>query len=147
MLKPSEAQHELDMMKAGTCSCEICKDMCLNRACWPTPVEAQKLIDAGFGDRLMLDWWVRAGGNIYLLCPAQDGCEGGKALSDPRGRCALLTSDLLCPLHEAGLKPSEGRLAMHNTKVDLHALVAATWDTDEGRKIAREWIKKRLTEE
>ena len=63
------------------------------RPCWPLPLEASLLIEAGYGDRLMLDFWGRApeqGGNILILCPANPGyeskfAEGGELsmLEDP----------------------------------------------------------------
>lgn len=38
------------------CSCDSCKAMC-ERPCWPSPEDAERLIDAGYGDKLMLDFW------------------------------------------------------------------------------------------
>ncbi len=53
--------------------CEKGMSFC-KRPCWPTPEEAKRLIDAGYGDRLMMDFW--AGNNPHMiLCPANPGYE------------------------------------------------------------------------
>lgn len=53
--------------------CEKGMKFC-QRPCWPTPEEAKRLIDAGYGDRLMVDFW--AGSNPHMiLCPANPGYE------------------------------------------------------------------------
>jgi len=49
------------------------------RPCWPTPQEVRNLMNAGYGDRLMLDMWgrtVSGGGHIFIIAPATPGCEG-----------------------------------------------------------------------
>ena len=45
------------------CACGGCSQMC-TRPCWPTPEEARRLIRAGLGDRLMLDYW---GGVVSMV--------------------------------------------------------------------------------
>jgi len=53
--------------------CERGMKFC-QRPCWPTPDEARRLIDAGYGDRLMMDFW--AGSDPHMiLCPANPGYE------------------------------------------------------------------------
>jgi hypothetical protein len=87
----------------NVCRCEVCKEMC-KRPCRPTPAEAQALIAAGYGKRLMLDayvlddyvplvdgwpWSLRTPSLpcskedlkrvVYLLCPATRGWAGKEA--------------------------------------------------------------------
>ncbi len=126
-----------------TCTCDRCRSFCRRRSCWPTPEEAQAIIDAGHGDKLMLDWWV-ATPTIYLLCGAIAGYEGKAAPADPRGRCGFLTADEQCELHP-DLKPIEGRLAYHDGRdlSWLHGEVAAAWDTPLGRSIVKSWSEER----
>ena len=119
-----------------SCSCDECVRMC-ERPCWPTPDEAQRLIDAGYGNKLMLDYWA-ASANVYLLCPAERGREGGNASFIPRNGCTLLKNGR-CTIHNV-CKPLEGRVASHDGKHDgVHQSVAALWDTDKGRSIVAAW--------
>lgn len=113
-------------LKAGafaesTCSCKKCAAMCERTPCWPTPDEAQALIAAGFGDRLMTDWWYASPRNVRMLVPATVGHEGtlaprvSRLLGENKGPCSFLTADKKCELHSLGLKPLEGRVAIHAT--------------------------------
>ena len=99
-----------------------------------------KLMDEGFGDKLMLDYWV-AEDNIYLLCPAIKGCEGKDAPVFPKGECTFLNAQGLCDLHDKKLKPIEGRLAncKDPTGGQLHKAVADLWNTAEGRAAIDRW--------
>jgi len=118
--------------------------MC-KRPCWPTPKEAQDIIDAGFGDKLMLDYW--AGDNnvdIYILCGATPEREGKKAEFLPHGGCVFQMENRLCFLHDLGLKPIEGRVADCKLEplegeITVHERVAMLWDSDLGCKVVEEW--------
>jgi hypothetical protein len=129
------------------CSCRVCTDMC-KRPCWPTPVEAERIIAAGYGAKLMLDWWVGDGpdgDDIMLLCGANPGYEGKKA---PGFSClesgCVLQANGLCILHEPKLKPAEGRIASCKSthKTNLHEMVAMTWNTEKGREVVASWRKE-----
>lgn len=121
--------------------------MCKDRPCWGTPDGINKLIDAGFADKLMLDWWVKPSGDVYIIAPAIVGREKRLAPSMPYGRCTLLTNEDLCPLHDRGLKPFEGRMAHHDHEdninsiqgQDLHNYVANTWNTPKGQEVVNKW--------
>lgn len=141
------------------CSCVDCQSMC-RRPCWPIPSDVQALMEAGEGNRLMLDYWV--GGfdddtkydNIYVICPANPGHEGANA---PEGGFELLfrplqsslysgcvfQKDGLCELHERQLKPTEGRAAHHAlNQPKLHEEVARYWDTEDGRNVVAAWCER-----
>lgn len=125
------------------CTCEECKAMCERRPCWPTPDDAQRLIDAGFADRLMLDWWFdhTQDKTVYVLTPAIAGREGRQAPAIPSGRCAFLDAQGLCQLHDLNLKPSEGKQALckERTPADLHERIAQTWQGADGKAIIDAW--------
>jgi hypothetical protein len=137
------------------CACNECKGYCY-RPCWPTPADARRLIDAGYGERLMLDWWVSSPDDVELLCPASPGCEGSRAPEvsmfdffsggDPFRGCVFQDGNGLCGLHAPNLKPTEGRLAHHTDdgSLNVHEAVAALWDTDEGRAVVAEWKSARF---
>ena len=130
-------------MDFEACSCAECKAMCERRPCWPTPDDAQRLIDAGHAKRLMLDWWFDNAQNktVYVLTPAIAGREAGQAPAIPSGRCTFLNEQGLCQLHDLGLKPTEGKQALCNerTPVDLHVQIGQTWDGAEGKTVIDAW--------
>lgn len=129
-------------MAAPACDCETCRAMCRQRPCWPTPDDARRLIAAGHAERLMVDWWVDpAGRTVYLLSPAIRGWETAVAPIEPRGDCTFRTPNGLCALHDAGLKPTEGRLALcrNRTPDGLHDAIARSWAGEEGRGLLADW--------
>ena len=159
-LSDSRARELLASVKEpAACSCDSCKDMC-KRPCWPLPEEAEALIAAGYGDKLMYDYWAgdselntydlgegeTGNGDIGLLCPAEPGREGRRTSFLPHGGCVLQNEAGLCVLHDLKLKPIEGRLARCLSDkaddildVNVHKCVAATWDTPKGQAIVSRW--------
>ena len=120
-----------------------CVAMCQHRPCWPTPEDARRLIEAGHADQLMVDWWFDRDQNktIYLLTPAIIGRESGEAPAHPEGQCTFLDKAGLCRLHDSGLKPTEGRIALcnHRTPHDLHEQIARTWGDDQAQALIDRW--------
>lgn len=162
------------MLAITSCSCGFCKKMCLGRPCWPTFTEAKALVNAGFGNRLMNDYWdgytdpkappkpdYNAPGywdwsekwerTIHCLCPASKGEEGVRASFFPMG-CCLQNAEGLCELHDLGLKPMEAQLA--NCKASKEErqelgrqrefVILPTWDTPEARKFIDDWREHKL---
>jgi len=122
--------------------------MC-KRPCWPTPAGAKALIDAGYGNRLMLDYWAgspagrETENNTYILCPASPGREGDSAPFWPNGGCVFQNQNGLCELHDLGLKPEEGQRATCKSDNDgLHQEIAVTWENAEAQALVDEWIEK-----
>lgn len=127
------------------CQCEECRGYC-TRPCWPTPFEANKLLDEGYADRLMLDWGTdgKGGTNIAILCGALKGHEGQVAPylpMSPAG-CTFFVEGL-CQLHDLRLKPIEGRASHHSDspkKAQMrHRDIALSWDSDAGREVVARW--------
>lgn len=136
----------LDEIPDSSCSCDICRNMCRRMPCWPIPKDVEKLIDAGYGDRLMLEWRedeTISPNYIELIVPAEIHHEGRQAPFFPLGHCNFL-KDGLCELHDPGLKPTEGRKAIHGkvkTDEHLHRMVIESWDNSEGRNTVAKWKK------
>jgi hypothetical protein len=134
-----ERINKIKNFKTTECACEICIQMCKDRPCWGTPEDVQKIIDAGYQDRLMKDWWV-AEPNILILSPAIVGYEGKCAPSWPEGKCTFLSESNMCEIHE--LKPLEGRVAIHSGSEDnMHKVTAMTWDNEESQNFVNSVIK------
>lgn len=142
---------------AAPCTCDKCKKMC-EMPCWPLPEEAAAIEAAGFGDRLMRDWWVKvsreAGGrtDTSVYCPASKGYEGMDApewgmweLGDPRRvGCTFHTEAGLCMLHSLGLKPLEGRAAECPNRAAASGSGAAA--SGSGAESIRDYIRKQWEE-
>jgi len=133
------------------CTCKKCIEMCKTYACLPTPLEAEILINAGYGDRLMLDTRPSTKDGkllILTLMPAMKGFE--RRISPMQigiSDCVFLENDR-CQLHDLGLKPFEGRVARHDTTEDddkkMMDLLKRMWASQEGRRIVDMWTDKYL---
>ncbi len=125
------------------CTCPECVAMCQHRPCWPTPDDARRLIETGYADRLMVDWWFdrERDKTIYLLTPAIAGRESGEAPAHPEGQCTFLDADGLCRLHDSGLKPTEGQIALcgNRTPEGLHEQIARTWNAVDAQTLIDQW--------
>lgn len=134
----------------GGAACPVCVEMCQRKPCWPTPIEALALIQAGYGDKLMVERWNGsryddANADIMLLSPAVYRFEGDPTGRWRLGRCTFLTPEGKCSLHDLGLKPVEGRLAQcgeidtEGEEPSHHELVAATWNSPYGQALVESW--------
>lgn len=143
----------------SVCACAVCVGFCQKHPCLGTPEEAEKLLDAGFADRMMLDCWYYPSmshpektENVYRVQPAGKGNEGKQAgfwAPFKEWPCTMLTEEGKCLLHDPGLKPLEGRVASHE-KIEtghdevekLGAWLEAQWDTPRGRRVVERWKKE-----
>lgn len=119
-----------------SCTCSECQDMCKRVPCFPTPQDAKRIIDAGFGDKLTLSLHA----SIYpkkkmypLLAPN---------IKTENNHCVFF-NDGLCDLHPLGLKPTEGKLASHDT-IDsgLRVAVCLTWYSKSGTRMLEYFVKQ-----
>lgn len=110
------------------CSCSICKRQC-HTPCLGTPDDIERIIDAGYVDRLELTNWA-AGillGVTNVVVPMIQPVAG-------KEYCAFFENGL-CILHDRGLKPTEGRLSHHTIKKDnFNPFMNLAWN------IAKEWM-------
>lgn len=94
------------------CDCPACRSMCANSTCMPTPDEARALIRSGYAARLAC--YEPHPDEVHaFVAPAPAGLEGATLRSTHSGACTFY-SDRGCELHAVGLKPLEGRLALHD---------------------------------
>lgn len=119
------------MQKSGrkptACSCEKCKSQC-HIPCLGTPEDMEKLIDAGYKDRLAPTEWL-----VGMLFGVIDRPVLMVQAKVENGWCTFY-HDGKCELHEQGLKPTEGKLSHHSIRIDnfdpkksLSWLVAKEW--------------------
>jgi hypothetical protein len=128
---------DLNKIPKTECDCDTCKGYCARRPCWGTPRDIKNLMELGYADRLMLDWWV-ADEDIMIICPAIINHGGKAAPFSPIGTCNFLTDKRLCEIHQ--VKPTEGKTAScKKNDYDVHHIVAMTWNSDEGRELVEKW--------
>lgn len=124
------------------CKCTLCKMQC-HTPCLGTPQDIERLIDAGYADRLSLTYWA-AGmvmGVIDRPIPMIQAVAGDEY-------CAFFQSGL-CELHASGLKPTEGKLSHHSIKADnfkpsksLSWNVSKEWISDENVEVIANIVRK-----
>lgn len=120
------------------CQCDRCKRACnKTRPCWGTPKDILKIINAGYGKKLMLDWWGNMVGDeidFYMIVPAIKGYESYRAPIYPIGECTFY-KDGLCELHNLKLKPLEGRLASIITQLKILIIYTKEYQTHGSQKL------------
>jgi hypothetical protein len=101
----------------------------------------EKLIAAGYADRLMLDDWPEG---PTMLKPALKGFCGEKAPYDTHSRegCTFWKKGK-CELHAQKLKPSQGRLAHHALtdaeKGEIVHFIKSAWAHVKGDPVIQLW--------
>lgn len=146
MLLIRETSLKRIMRKTGRkpcqCKCSLCKEQC-HTPCLGTPEDIEKLIDAGYTSKLKpTDWY--AGvimGVIDSPIPMIQPIAGEEY-------CVFFQNGL-CELHDKGLKPTEGRLSHHSTRIDnfkpsksIAWNVAKEWTDEENMELIERVIQK-----
>lgn len=115
--------------KPVECKCSACKSQCMIAPCLGTPEDIEKIIDAGYGDKIFDTAWA-SGIMIGVTSKIVDMYQ---ALQRPEG--CVFFKDGLCELHDKGLKPTEGRLSHHSIKPDNFVRAKSiSWN------VAKEWL-------
>ncbi len=140
--------NQLNALPSTECQCDICRAMCSDsRPCWGTPKEIKVLLDNGFANKLMCDYYEGTLnginiGYVEIITPALVGYECGSAPTWPVGRCVLLTKNGACSIHS--MKPLEGRVCDHNNHFEtepVHESIVLQWKTKEGKEVVKLWRK------
>lgn len=124
------------------CSCEICREMC-HTACLGTPQDILRLIDAGYADRLSYAEWA-----VGLIHGIMTKTIPMVQAEERNGWCTFYLNGL-CELHDKGLKPTEGRLAHHQTcpedfdpDKNITFIVAREWQRADNLETIKEIVDK-----
>jgi hypothetical protein len=124
------------------CSCDVCVSYC-RRPGWWTVEEAFRALEAGYGDRMMLEMSPdRAFG---VLAPAYRGSEmsfGVRPASEPQ--CTFLVNGR-CELHGIGYQPLECRVCHHSLPglgPRCHSEIEREWNTAAGRALVVQWSNR-----
>lgn len=124
------------------CSCHICKTYC-RRPGWWTLEEAYMAMEAGLGNRMMLEMSPEL--KFGILSPAFHGCEGNFALQEfSNNGCNFLRMNR-CELHGTPYQPLECRFC-HHDRIGLgsrcHRDLEFEWDSPQGKMLIDLWMKK-----
>ena len=112
-----------------SCDCERCRRQCMT-PCLGTPRDILRLIEAGHASRLSITFWAVG----MLLGQIPFPILMVQVRQTPRG--CVFHERGLCSLHEAGLKPTEGRLSHHSlTAENFSFRRSLAWN------VAREWLE------
>lgn len=117
--------------KPVSCRCAKCKEQC-RTPCLGTPEDILRLINAGYKERLAPTLW-----GVGLLLGRLPYAVPMVQAQQINGYCIFFRNGM-CELHDAGLKPTEGRLSHHIiTKANLKFGSSLSWN------VAREWLEER----
>lgn len=122
------------------CSCEKCSSMC-HAPCNGTSEDMHRLMNAGYGDRLMLDDWP---GDEKVIKPALKGYEGKQAPWETRSLpgCTFWKEGK-CELHSLGLKPTLAKLVIHDQSDEEHEqiceFIRESWRKEEAIEAINRW--------
>lgn len=116
------------------CRCSHCQSQC-QTPCLGTPDDIIRIIEAGYADKLSMTLWMvglKANKLSYPVPMVQ-------AIATEKG-CIFLKNGL-CELHDSGLKPTEGKLSNHTTRLDNYIFeMSLSWN------VAQEWLKEENTD-
>ena len=122
------------------CACDVCLTYC-TRPGWWTVEEAERAIEAGYANRMMLE--VAPELTFGVLSPAFKGCEGFYAVDQfARNKCTYLKENR-CELFGTGHQPLECRFCHHDRRgvgPKCHADLERDWNTPAGQVLVAKWI-------
>jgi hypothetical protein len=122
------------------CDCEKCSLMC-HAPCCGTPDDMEILMNTGYGNRLIYDGLP---GGEKMLKPAVKGYEGKNSpwQTFSKEGCTFW-KEKKCELHSLGLKPTQGKLVIHDqTEEDQHDIaefIEDSWRTEKAKKTIKRW--------
>ncbi len=128
------------------CDCEICKSMC-HGPCNGSVEDFEKLIDAGFAKKLMLDDLPNNPPLPPTLRPALKGYGGKRSPWETwtEKGCIFWDSKGHCKLHKSGLKPTEGKIGIHGNFYEyvnkFTEITKTDWGTEKGKLLIEKWKK------
>jgi hypothetical protein len=124
------------------CTCEVCLSYC-RRPGWWTVEEATHALEAGYGDRMMLE--IAPELTFGVLSPAFKGCEKSFGTNESaKNGCSFLKDDR-CELYGTGHQPLECRFCHHDRRgagPKCHAGLEKDWKTPAGQALVEKWIKQ-----
>ena len=124
------------------CTCDVCIGYCA-RPGWWTVEQAAQALDAGYGNRMMLE--IAPELTFGVLSPAFKRCERSIATNlFARNGCTFFRNER-CELFGTGHEPLECRFCHHERQgrgPQCHADLEKDWKSMEGQTLVDQWIKQ-----
>ena len=123
------------------CSCEVCTYFCTRPGWWLVD-EARMAMEAGYGDRMMLE--LSQDFSVGVLSPAFKGNEGYFSLQAYASNGCTFFLDGLCDLFGKTFQPIECRFCHHDRLgggQKCHRDIAIDWNSGKGRRLVRRWLQ------
>ncbi len=147
-MNPNESTFNKISRKSGRkisfCKCQQCKKQC-TAPCLGTPEDIEKLIDAGYKDKILETTWLAG----MMMGAVDHPIEMYQAEHRTDTGFCTFFKDGLCQLHDLGLKPTEGKLSHHSLKAEnwtasksVSILVAKEWENPKNKEIINRIIEK-----
>lgn len=127
---------------SGPCTCATCLGYC-SRPGWWTVEQAAQSLEAGYGDRMMLEVVSRL--TFGVLSPAFKGCERCFATNQSAKNGCNFLKNARCELYGTGHQPLECRFCHHDRQglgPSCHADLERDWNTPAGQALVQRWIKQ-----
>jgi hypothetical protein len=124
------------------CTCEVCLGYCV-RPGWWTVSEAERVLEAGYGSRMMLE--MAPDRSFGVLSPAFKGNELTFASQIYADQGCTFLENNRCQLFGTGLQPLECRFCHHNRPGQgslCHADIEKDWHTPAGISMVVKWSKQ-----
>ena len=124
------------------CACEICLSYCA-RPGWWTVEQAARVIEAGYGERMMLE--IAPELTFGVLSPAFKGCEKSIATNQFANNGCTFLKDDRCDLFGTAHQPLECRFCHHDRRglgPKCHADLEKDWKTSAGQALVEAWIRQ-----
>lgn len=133
-----------------SCFCDECVRSCRERPGWLYLEQFSKIaeylnlsVEETFNKYFSIDWWEGYYPDAkdqrgYIIAPAIKGYEGKHYPFTPSGKCALLTEDGKCLIHE--VKPNECATSFHEgmeDRTDYRKGIVDSWQTEEGLELLK----------
>lgn len=127
---------------SNPCTCEVCLGYCA-RPGWWTVEEATQALEAGYGNRMMLE--IAPELTMGVLSPAFKGCEKSFATHRfAKNGCNFLKNGR-CELYGTGHQPLECRFCHHDRHglgPKCHADLEKNWKAPVGQALVKQWIEQ-----
>jgi hypothetical protein len=123
------------MIPEYVCDCQECREFCERTPCMGTPKEIAAIIvkEYAYPNRLVVSTENDPTLDFTVVKP-----RGNHPTNPTQGTCVVY-KDGKCVLHDPGLKPIEGRVAVHDKRTPrlLYHHLKRGWNTKLGRELIR----------
>lgn len=134
--------QNLSQQEKHNCDCIHCQGMCYSSPCIPTSEDVEKMLLRGVPRQTMkfTIFYDVFGKKAYgMVAPLATGASYNNRYFP--NACIFIMEGNKCALHTNGLKPTEGKLAIHGRSylqtIELRVAVCQTWKSKAGQQLIK----------